>query len=417
MKRLLKYVLPPAVILGALVVVVIAAMNREPPERREPPRMAMLVDTIEATASDGRFTVETQGTVRARTRTSLVAEVSGRIVSLSDNFVAGGFFEAGEELARIDPSDYETALLEAEAELASARARLSDEQARSDQARQDWQRLQGNERQPNELVLRLPQLADAKAGVQAAEAAVLRARRNLERTRIRLPFDGLVRERGVDLGQYVNAGGVLGEAFGVAEAEIRLPLSDRDLAFLDLPRPGYRPEEPVPVTLSGSVNGRQGTWQAEIVRTEATVDENTRLTHAVARVNDPYGLLEGSRELPLQMGTFVNARIEGRASEGLIALPRVALRQSNQVYIADAEDRLEVRQVEVIRSTPESVYVRNSLEPGDRVVTTAIQAPVPGLALRVRDDAADPAAGPDELESAGEYAARDEGETSVEEAP
>lgn len=417
MKRPIKFILPPALIILAIVVVVIAAMSREAPERRDPPQMAMLVDTIEATVSNGNFSVQTQGTVRPRTRTNMVAEVSGKIVSLSENFVAGGFFEAGEVLAEIDPSDYQTALLQAEAELASARARLSDEQARSDQARQDWERLQGSQRQPNELVLRLPQLADARAGVQAAEAAVMRARRNLERTRIRLPYDGLVTQRNVDLGQYVSPGGDLGEAFGVDLVEIRLSLSDRDMAFLDLPRPGYRPAEPAKVTITGVVGGRQGTWTGEIARTEAVVDENTRLTYAVVQVTDPYGLLEDTWDLPLQVGTFVNARIEGLSSSGLIALPRVALRQSDKVYIADEDDRLEIRQVEVIRSTPEKVYVRNSLQPGDRVVITAIQAPVPGLALRVRGAVADPAEAEQEIATAGEYVARDQDAEPVEDAP
>ncbi len=385
LKTILKYLLPPLVIVLAIAIVVVLAMNRPEPESREVTTSAMVVDVVEAQASRDHFRISAQGTVRARTQTSIAAEVSGRIVEVSEQFVAGGFFRAGEVLARIDDSDYEAALLQAEADLASARAQLSEEQARSNQARQDWQRMHGSEREPGELVLRLPQVAGAQAAVQAAEAARLRARRDLERTRIRLPFDGLVRSRAIDLGQYVSPGAALGVAFAVDIAEIRLPLSSADMGFLDLPQPGSEASEPVPVRLSGTVAGQRGEWQGQIVRTEGVIDENTRLNYAVARVEDPYGLLEHNRRVPLQMGTFVQAEIHGRSAAGLIELPRSALREGDSVYLANADDELEIRQVDVVRSTPGQVYVHNNIAAGDRVITTAIQAPVPGLKLRVRE--------------------------------
>lgn len=386
MKVLLKIVLPSVLMIAlAVAAVVMLARNRPAPPEREPTVTAMMVDVIEAESSVGHFSVEAQGTVQPRTETTIAAEVSGRLVDVADNFTAGGFFHAGETLAEIDPSDYEAALLQAEAELASAQSRLADESARSEQARLDWQRLHGSDREPGDLVLRLPQVAGAQAAVQAAEASVLRARRNLERTRIALPFDGLVRARQVDLGQFVTTGTPLAVVFAVDVAEVRLPLSDRDMAFLDLPAPGETvATEPVPVTLRGRVGGRSAAWEAQIVRTEGVVDEATRLVHAVAEIRDPYGLLEASRETPLAMGTFVEAEIRGRTSVGLIRLPRGALRDGNSIYLVDADNELEIRTVEVLRTTPESAYVRNSLKPGDRVITTAIQAPIPGLPLRVR---------------------------------
>ncbi len=391
-KVLLKIVLPAVLMIaGSIAVVMMLAGQRPPPQEREASVTAMLVDVVIAQPSDGFFVVQSQGSVQPRTQTSLAAEVSGRIVRLNDSFTAGGFFRAGETLAEIDPSDYEAALLQAEADLAAARSRLADEQARSEQARRDWQRLHGSDREPGELVLRLPQVAGAQASVQAAEAGVLRARRNLERTRISLPFDGMVRSRQIDLGQFVSTGTPLGIVFAVDVAEIRLSLSDQELAFLDLPGPGVTGMEPgIPVTLSGSVAGRRGSWQARIVRTEGVVDENTRLVNAVAVVEDPYGLLGKRRELPLPMGTFVRADIQGRSSTGLIELPRSALRDNNTVFLANDQDELEVRSVELMRATAQRAYVRNALKEGDRVITTAIQAPIPGLPLRVRDTVDDP---------------------------
>jgi RND family efflux transporter MFP subunit len=383
-KKIVRFVLPPALIVISITVVILLAMNRPTPPERDVTTAAMLVEVIEAEKSDGYFLINTQGTARPRTETTIVAEVSGRVIEIAEPFAAGGFFKAGEVLARIDPSDYEAALLQAQAELASARAQLADERARSDQARKDWERMHGSDRQPSDLVLRLPQLAGAQAAVQAAEAAVMRAERNLERTRIRLPYDGLVRTRDVDLGQYVSAGTALGRAFAVDVAEIRLPLSDQDLAFLDLPAPGHPARHFTPVMLSGTVAGQRGHWQGQVVRTEGVVDESTRLSYAVVQVEDPYGLLGELRPVPLQMGTFVQAEVRGRSASGLIELPRSALREGDTLFLADKEDRLEIRAVQVLRATPHRVYLHNDIEAGDRVVTTAIPVPLPGMALQPR---------------------------------
>ena len=384
MEKALKFGLPPLLIIIALFLVIQAAKNRPQPEEREVVPTAMLVDTISPEAGVANFVVQAQGTVQPRTQTQVAAEVGGRIVAVSDDFVAGGFFRAGDVLAEIDPSDYEAALLQAEADLSSARARLSDEQARSDQARQDWQRLHGSEREPGELVLRLPQVAGAQAAVQATEAAVLRARRNLERTRIRLPYDGMVRSRQVNLGQFVSPGSILAVTFAVDVAEVRLPLSDQDMAFLDVPRPGRNDRPPMPVRLSGTVTGQRGEWQGWLVRTEGVVEESSRLNFIVVQVEDPYGLLEGERRLPLIMGTFVQAEVQGRSAEGLMVLPRSALREGDSVYRVDADSRLDIRRVQVMRATPDRVYIYNDLAADDQIVTTAISAPIPGMNLRVR---------------------------------
>lgn len=389
MNKILKYALPPALVVASIIVVVILASNRPEPPEREPVETAMLVDTIPAEKAGDHFIVAAQGTVQPRTQTTLVPEVSGKVNRISDAFVAGGFFRAGEVLVEIDPSDYKTAVKRAEADLAAARARLSDEQARSDQARRDWRKLHGNEGEPPPLVLRIPQLEQARAAVQAAEADLARAERNLERTRISLPYDGMVRERSVNIGQYVSAGTTLGRAFAVDVAEVRLPLPDRDLAFVNLPKPG-RNDQPTPtVRFYADVSGERGSWTGEIVRTEGVVDETSRLTYAVARIEDPYGLLVKDRSVPLPMGTYVQAEIRGRSAAGLMELPREALRDDNRLFIADEDDRLEIRKVNVVRSTPQRVYLADSIEPGERVITTAIAAPIAGSKLNVRESGSD----------------------------
>ena len=403
MSRSLRILLPIAILIAAIVLFALMVAQNDRPERRAPEQAAMLVEAIRPTISQDRFVVDAQGTVQPKTRTTLVSEVAGPIVWMSDDFIAGGRFEAGEDLARIDPSDYEAALLAAEAELAAARATLADEQARSDAARDDFQRLYGETREPGDLVLRLPQLARAEAAVQAQEAAVMRARRNLERTRIRLPYDGMVVRRDTDLGQYVSPGTSLGVAFATDVAEVRLPMSDRDLSFLDLPARAASDGFRRPVTLTATVAGRPGSWPATLVRTEGVVDENTRLTYVVAEILDPYAIEPDTDRRPLPIGTYIEAHVPGRSAEGLVVVPTEAVHGGNQVYVADAEDQLQVLTVEVVRRTPDRVYIENAIGPEDRIVTTAIPAPVPGLQLRVRE--AEPVEPRLQILPAGELAA------------
>src|SRR6056297_1638262 len=385
MPKFIKILVPFAIVIVAVVIAAVLARSGDEPEKSEPRQAALLVDVVRPQIHDGRFRVQAQGTVTPRIETDLVSEVAGKVVWMSDDFVAGGTFQAGEVLARIDPSDYQTAVLAAEAELAAAEATLADEQARSDAAREDFRRLYGESRQPGDLLVRKPQVARARAAVQAQQAAVERARRNLERTRITLPFNGMIRQRSVDLGQYVTTGSNLGLAFSTDVAEIRLPLSQNDLAFLDLPFGETDTVLNRPVALIASIAGEPARWDASLVRTEGVVDSNTRLTYAVARIEDPYAMTGDAEHAPLPMGTFVEAEITGRDATGLAVLPTEALHEGDTLYLANADDQLEVRRVDVVRATPRAVYISGDLSAEDRVITTAIPAPVPGLELNVRE--------------------------------
>ena len=384
MSKSIKIILPVAILALSVTAAILIARSGDEPEREAPTQAALLVDVVAPEIKQGRFSIRAQGTVTPRIETTVVSEVSGKIVSMSEDFVAGGVFSEGQELARIDPSDYETALLAAEAELAAARATLADEQARSDAAREDFRRLHGETREPTDLLLRLPQVARAKASVQAQEAAVERARRDLQRTKITLPFNGMIRNREANLGQYVTTGNTLGSAFSTNRAEVRLPLSDTDLAFLDIPMAESGMTIDRTVTLRGSVAGTPARWKARLVRTEGVVDSDTRLTYLVAEITDPYSLRAQADQPALPMGTFVEAEIPGRDASGLVLLPAAALHQGNRVYLANDDDELEVREVEIVRSTPREVYVSGRLSADARVITTAIPAPVPGLKLNVR---------------------------------
>ncbi|MEJ2383232.1 MAG: efflux RND transporter periplasmic adaptor subunit [Xanthomonadales bacterium] len=400
MRKFMKFVLPLLLIVGSIVVVVVmvAVAQGKRPDRKDDAQPALLVEAIPAEVTSVDFTVTSQGSVMPRTETTLVAEVAGQIVSVSQNFIAGGFFRKGEVLLQIDPSDYETALLRAEATLAARRAQLADQQARSDQALKDWTNL-GRQGEPSDLVLRKPQLAEAKAAVQAAEAELRQANRNLERTRIRVPYDGLVRSKSVDVGQYVGPGTPLGVTFAIDRAEIRLPLSGDDLAYLELPSATrLDASRRVPVTLTAEGDGVGGRWDAEIVRTEGVVDAASRVIYAVAEVVDPYGVLGLSEQPELKMGTFVRAAITGRRADAVVVLPRAVLQPDNTVLIANADRRLEIRPVTVARAEPRKVYVSDGIADGELVITTSLDAPIPGTELAIRGERRPDTAEPENAE-------------------
>ena len=389
MKKFFKFMLPLFLILGSILLVagLVAVQGTKRAERKDDSQKAVLVDTIVAEVTSLNFTVESQGTVRPRTETALISEVSGKITSVSPSFVAGGFFRKGDVLLQVDPSDYEAGLKRAEANLASMKARLADETARAQQALKDWRNM-GKTGEPPALVMRKPQLADAQANVSAAEADVQKARRDLERTRITVPYDGLVREKAADIGQYVAPGTRLGVTFAIDTAEVRLPLTHTDLDYLDLPSEIEAQQEGKPfppVTLSAEHAGRTSTWQARIIRTEGVVDEVSRVIYAVAQVVDPYGVLGQSRQQELKIGTFVNAEIQGLPAENVVVLPRYVLRPDNTIPVANADDELEIVAVEVLRAEPKRVYLSKGIDGGARVVTTTLDAPVPGTKLAVRN--------------------------------
>jgi multidrug efflux pump subunit AcrA (membrane-fusion protein) len=230
--------------------------------------------------------------------------------------------------------------------------------------------------------------ASAAAALATAEAELVRARRNLERTYIRLPYEGIVRSKESDLGQFVNPGTRLGVVFATDVAEVRLPLTDADLAFVDLPDTSEvtatgSAEGPA-VILTAVQKGKRVEWAASIVRTEGVVDEKSRVTYAVARVVDPYRLHGDGDELPV--GTFVSAIIQGGSAENVVRVPRSLLRGSNELVFVDEDNRLRIRKVGIVRADSRFVYIGEGADSGDRVVMTALETPVNGAVVRTTDD-------------------------------
>lgn len=302
--------------------------------------------------------VHSQGTVQPRTRSTLLPEVSAKVIEVSPSFRPGGFFTTNDILLKLDPVDYETAIVVAKATLAQAEVILAEEQAKAGQARESWRTL-GKSGEPGPLVLRVPQVAKAEADVAAAKAQIAKSERDLERTIIRAPYDGQVLEQLVDVGQFVTQGTPLGKIFAVDYVEIRLPLPEREMQFLNLPerfRDGQVSTASAPVTLKSLVDGKPATWTGSIVRVESAIDESTRQITAVAQVNDPYAKQSDGKPT-LKIGQFLEAEIEGENLADVFIIPRRAVRAGNEIILITGENKLRRLTVDPLISNGEQIVI------------------------------------------------------------
>ena len=380
--RIFQVLLPVAILATAGFGALTMIWNRPPVETLTPVVTPPGVRVHEVTLVDAPLTVNSQGTVRPRTESQLVSEIDGRVIRVAPSFVEGGFFEAGDVLLRIDPFDYEQTVVTARSQLAQARLRLAQEEAEAEVAQREWDTLGRGD--PRELALRKPQLEDARAAVAAAEAGVERAVRDLQRAEILVPYAGRVRTKNVDIGQYVRRGDTVATVYSVDIAEIRLPLPDDELAYLDLPLSyrGFEPNNQPDVTLRATFAGETHAWTGRIVRTESEIDSVSRMVHAVAEVADPYAPDPDPNRPPLAVGMFVEAEIAGHIAREVALLPRDALRGRDQVLVVTPDERLEFRAVDVLRTTAESVIVEAGLEAGELVVISPLDMPTDGMAVQ-----------------------------------
>lgn len=356
---------------------------REEPEKKPPVVEPPLVRVVEAEPRSVRLTVEAEGVVAPRTESQIVPEVSGRVLKANDALVSGGFFSEGEVLLEIDPREYELAVVQARAAVAQAKLRIATEEQEAVVARKEWEDLGDGE--PAPLVVREPQLAEARAQLASAEAVLERAEFDLERTKVLAPYDGRVREESVDVGQYVQRGQAVARVYAVDVAEVRLPIPDDQLAYVYLPL-AYRDSSTEAngpgVVLKTEFAGREYQWRGRIVRTEGEIDPRTRMIHAIAQVQDPYAKKEKSSRPPLAVGMFVEAEIYGRAVKA-IEIPRTAVRGENTVMVVGEDDRIEFRELDIFRHERDRVLVTDGIEAGERICVSALEAAVQGMQVRV----------------------------------
>ncbi len=364
-----------ATLTGLTLTWVVLTAKSEPEAGPPPDRPAPMVTVLEAAPATRQLLVHTQGTIDAKRRVDLVAQVTGKVVEVSDAFADGGFFEKDDVLLSIERDDYEFALARAESALAQAEQRLAEERGRSRQARREWRELGSDE--ANDLFLRKPQLRAAELAVKAAQADISAAELALDRTIIRAPFDGRIQQKRVDIGQFVGNGTMLAQIYALEALELRLPLSDAQLALLPaqlLTSSGGLVGSSSYVSVN--IGGRSWQFPADIKRSEAELDRRSRVATVIAEFPGSPDLENGRPALT--PGMFARAEIVGRPVDGVIELTNAALSPDGHVLIVNQESRLERRDVAVINREGRSVWV-SGLAAGDLVVAQLNNTLFPGL--------------------------------------
>jgi RND family efflux transporter MFP subunit len=378
-KKILKFSAPVLVLAAGFVIIqVLIAAKPEPEKKDEEARpISLYVDEVKSEVVT--LSVRTQGEVRPKTEIDLIPQVSGRIVAMSESFNEGAEFTPDSMLLKIDDTDYRLAAIRAEARVAEAQTELEREQATAKMKAEEW-RDGRKDQEPTPFALNLTQVKQAEAMLLSAKADLRKTRLDLERTEIRVPFYGRVRERHVGIGQFVTAGTVVARVFSIDIAEVRLPLTDSQLVELKLPL-GYMAEDPLTaprVNFRAALGDREFFWQGHIVRIDAAVNKDTRLIYATAEVIDPYGL--GATEgMPMAVGMFVSAEIEGVEEQAAYVMPRLALRNEDKVYVINAENHLEIRTVKVLSTSEDQVMVTSGVSQGEHVVTSTLPNAVDGM--------------------------------------
>lgn len=391
MKKLLKIGLPVVAVVAALAFYFFhfASQPQVAPQKAEV--RIPLVNIAPARAQSMNIPLFTRGTVTPSTQIHLVSEVSGQIVEISPNFSAGGFFKRGEILVRVDTLEYDVMIKRGEA--AKAQAYQTFLQAKAERkARSMGRSVQGNTLASFEV-----QVRQAEAHYLATSSELDAMKKQRERTTIRAPFDGRVLTAGLNIGQFLRPGAQMGVIYAVDVAEVRLPLSDRQLGLVDVPgRMSDQETLAMPeVLFTEEFAGKTFTWKGQVVRTEGGVDERNRLLYVVAHVPDPYGIDARQPGRPeLVAGSFVEAKIAGRKFERVFAIPRKALRNGNEVWVVTDDSRLSKREIGILHKEKDTVYINTGIDDGEQVVLNQLDIAVEGM--RVRTQLQD---NPDQVES------------------
>lgn len=377
LKRLFVAALIATLGLAAAWILLTGKPKPEPSNVVEAPRP--LISVIDAEPRAVTIPVRSQGTVEAVRRISLVAQVGGKVDTVSDGFVDGAFFETGDELLRIESADYDFAIARAESQVAAAEQRLAEERGRNRQAKREWRDLGSTE--ANALFLREPQMKAAKAALEAAKADLAAAKLALERSVIRAPFDGRIEAKRVDIGQYLAPGVTVADVYAVDRLEVRLPLTNSQVAQLSL-RVQRQALLDYPVVLKSVYGGREELWQARIRRIEASVDRQSRSVTAIAEI-DLANSASSDQHL-LSPGMFVQAEIPTPPIAGVSRLPASALRSDNSVLVVGADGRLQRRIVDVQRRSEEWSWV-TGLQEGEQIVAVQTGVLVAGMAVDIAE--------------------------------
>ena len=376
MKRVL---MPLGIVFACIGIAAVLISNPRRATEVPPEIVPISVRVIEVKEESVQLTVESQGKAQPARRVNVSANVAGPIEWVSPSLEAGGYVAEGEPLIRLELNDFQTAVARSQASVAQAEAEamfaasdlkrikeLASRRLASEAELQNSERLE---------TVSAARLAEARANLNQAEL-------DADRAVLRAPFNSIVASRDVELGQYVNRAQNVALLFDADRIDVRVPLAIKQLGYLDV-APGFRGEfssDKAPsVELSGNYGGRLYSWEGTLLRTEASIDPNSNTVQSIIRIQQPEA---DSDIIPLPVGLFVEARIQGRRLNNIITLPRSVLRNNAQVLVVDAENKMSFRDVEILRLEEERVLISAGLSPGDLICISPIQAVTDGMTVQ-----------------------------------
>ena len=399
MKTVLKIVLPLLLLAAGVMVMMRLVGTRPVADRKEPELHATLVDAVTLRPTRHTASVTAMGTVRPAETVVVMPEVSGRLIELHSQILPGGRLAKGDVIARIDPREYELAVEQQRASVARARFEIKLERGRRTVAEREWELLErdvATTRAGRTLALRKPHLENARASLAGSEAGLELAQLRVERTTIRAPFDAMVREDSVDVGQLVGPQTKLATLVGTGRLWVRVAVPVSELRWLRLP--GADGEGgAVARIIQEAGDDLRYERAGRVVRLLGDLDPAGRMARVLVEVENPLETGGAYPEIPLFIDAYVRVQLEGRTLENVYVVPRTALRDGDRVWLIDAESRLVVRAVDVARWSAEEVFVRGGLAPEERLIVSRIASPVPGMALQVRGEPS-----PDERRTPGD---------------
>lgn len=379
MRKMISKTMPLWIILSSLAMAVVMIMAKPPAQAVENKFIPPLVETQPVVKQNIRVLIESQGTVSPRTEIILMSEVSGKIEWMSDQLQTGATFSVGDVLLKLEKRDFELAMIAAESNLSQARVNFERELAESELAEKEWKRIKGKGK-ASDLTLRKPQLAQAKALLAAAEAGYEQAERNFSRADVKAPFSGRVRSKNADVGMVVSPGVTLAQVYATDFVEVTLPIAEQDLEFLDIPLDGrFIPKDDQPkVTLYIEYAGKSNQWKGKITRSSAEIDSQTRMLSVMAQVSDPYKNI--GQAMPLKVGMFVKAKIEGKELPDIVIVPRHTVR-NEKIWVVDREGILRQKSVEILRYERDMAYIYGGLDSTEAVLLTRLGVLIDGMKL------------------------------------
>ena len=339
-----------------------------------------IVEVEKIYLKDMIVSVKSQGFVSPKTESQIYPEISGKIIKISDKLEDGASFKKGDILLQIDPIDYKLALKSAESNLAQAKLQLSVERAESELARKEWEKI--GDGKASELTLRTPQLNRAVAVVEAAEALLQQSKRNLEKTQISAPYDGLVRKKNVDIGTVIGPGYLIASVYAIDYVEVKLPIPDRELEYIEIPLDGSKiaDSKQPRVVLRGLFGGEDVVWEGKIVRMEADLDMKSRMATLISRVDNPY-----ENKIPLKVGQYVEGEIYGKKYKNIFSVPRDFIYQQDNIIIISPDSTIEIRKINILKIENNDVLIDSGIKNGELICLTNLDVLYNGMSVNYKE--------------------------------